>query len=347
MPQLVDGRWEKGEVAASETRNGAFHREPTRFRRWLTADGGPVDPAILTPEFRNGTLATPATLPAVAGRYRLYVARICPWASRTLIWRRLKGLDAILPIVVANPELTDDGWSFLDADGTSRDGANGIAHLHQLYVKAAPRYTGKVSVPVLWDDATGSIVNNESSDIVRMLNDAFDDLTGNRLDLYPEPLRAEIDAWNATIYGAVNNGVYRAGFAQTQAAYEAAFDELFATLDRLEDHLSRSRWLAGPWLTEADWRLFVTLVRFDAAYHGVFKCNLRRIADYPALSGYLRELYQWPGIAETVSIDHIKRGYWSIRHLNPNGIVPKGPALGLDRPHGREALAGNGIWTRK
>jgi len=343
MPQLVDGVWETGEVAASETRGGAFHREPTRFRRWITADGGPVDPGLLTPDL-IGT--QPETLPAEAGRYRLYVAYICPWASRTLIWRKLKGLDGIVDVVWANPELGDDGWSFLDADGRSRDDIEGISFLHQLYVTAAPRYTGKVSVPVLWDKKTRTIVNNESGDIVRMLNSAFDGLTGNRLDLYPQDLRPSIDGWNGRIYDTVNNGVYRTGFARTQAAYEAAFDELFAMLDTLDAHLTTQRYICGDTLTEADFRLFVTLVRFDAAYHGVFKCNLRRIADYPALSGYLRELHQWPGIAETVKIDHIKRGYYSIAHLNPNGIVPKGPALDLDAPHGRDHLAGRGIRNR-
>lgn len=343
MPQLVEGVWETGEVAASETRGGAFHREPTRFRRWITADGGPVDPVVLPPDL-VGTV--PETLPAEAGRYVLYVAYICPWASRTLIWRKLKGLEGVVDVVWANPELGDDGWSFLDADGRSRDDVNGISFLHQLYVKAAPRYTGKVSVPVLWDKKTGTIVNNESADIIRMLNSAFDEITGNRHDLYPEDLRPGIDGWNGRIYDTVNNGVYRTGFARTQGAYEAAFDELFAMLDTLDAHLTTQRYLCGDRLTEADFRLFVTLVRFDAAYFGVFKCNLRRIADYPALSGYLRELYQWPGIAETVKIDHIKRGYYSIAHLNPNGIVPKGPDLDFAAPHGRGRLAGRGIATR-
>jgi glutathionyl-hydroquinone reductase len=343
MPQLVDGVWETGEVAASETRGGAFHREPTRFRRWITADGGPVDPSVLTPDL-VGTV--PETLPAEAGRYRLYVAYICPWASRTLIWLKLKGLEDLVDVVWANPELGDDGWSFVDADGRSRDALEGISFLHQLYVTAAPRYSGKVSVPVLWDKKTRTIVNNESADIIRMLNSAFDGLTGNRLDLTPPELRAGIDGWNGRIYDTVNNGVYRTGFARTQAAYEAAFDELFAMLDTLDAHLTTQRYICGDTLTEADFRLFVTLVRFDAAYHGVFKCNLRRIADYPALSGYLRELHQWPGVAETVKIDHIKRGYYSIAHLNPNGIVPKGPALDFAAPHGRDHLAGRGIRSR-
>ncbi len=340
MPQLVDGRWVTGEVAAGEMRGGAFHREPTRFRRWITSDGGPVDPAIL-PSDLVGT--APATLPAEPGRYRLYVAYICPWASRTLIWHKLKGLEGLIDVVWANPELGEDGWTFLDADGRSRDDEEGIAFLHQLYVRADPHYTGKVSVPVLWDRKTKTIVNNESADIIRMLNSAFDHLTGNRGDLYPLALRAGIDGWNWRIYETVNNGVYRAGFAKTQEAYEEAFDRLFAMLDTLDAHLGTQRYLCGDTLTEADWRLFVTLVRFDAAYHGAFKCNLRRIADYPRLSAHLRELYQWPGIAETVKIDHIKRGYYGIAHLNPNGIVPKGPELDLLSPHGRDGLQGRGI----
>jgi putative glutathione S-transferase len=343
MPQLVDGQWVTGEVAAGEMRGGAFHREPTRFRRWLTADGGPVEPGLLTPDL-VGTV--PETLPAEAGRYRLYVAYICPWASRTLIWRKLKGLEGLIDVVWANPELGENGWSFLDEDGRSRDDEEDISFLHQLYTRADPHYTGKVSVPVLWDRKTRTIVNNESADIIRMLNSAFDGLTGNRLDLYPERLRASIDGWNARIYETVNNGVYRTGFAGTQAAYEEAFDRLFAMLDTLDAHLGTQRYVCGDTLTEADWRLFVTLVRFDAAYHGAFKCNLRRIADYPRLSTYLRELWQWPGVAETVKIDHIKRGYYSIAHLNPNGIVPKGPELDFLAPHGREGIAGRGIAER-
>ena len=343
MPQLVDGRWVTGEVAAGEMRGGAFHREPTRFRRWITADGGPVDPNVLTPDL-VGTV--PETLPAETGRYRLYVAYICPWASRTLIWRKLKGLEGLIDMVWANPELGENGWSFVDEGGRSRDDEEGIAFLHQLYTRADPHYTGKVSVPVLWDRKTRTIVNNESADIIRMLNSAFDGLTGNRLDLHPERLRASIDGWNARIYETVNNGVYRTGFAATQAAYEGAFDRLFAMLDTLDAHLGTQRYICGDTLTEADWRLFVTLIRFDAAYHGVFKCNLRRIADYPRLSAYLRELYQWPGVAETVKIDHIKRGYYSIAHLNPNGIVPKGPELDLLAPHGREGIAERGIAER-
>ena len=333
MPQLVNGIWETSPVAASEIKDGAFHREPTRFRSWITPDGRPG------PDGQPG-------LPAEAGRYHLYVAYICPWASRTLIWRKLKGLDDLVGVTVANPILGDDGWTYLEPDGSSRDPLYGTKYHWELYVRSDPTYTGKVSVPVLWDKREGRIVNNESADIIRMLNHAFDGLTGNRLDLYPADLAATIDDWNARIYDDVNNGVYKAGFAKTQAAYEAAFDRLFATLDALDAHLSANRYIAGEWLTEADFRLFVTLIRFDAAYFGAFKCNLRRIADYPALSGYLRELYQYPGIAETVRIDHIKTGYYSIAAINPTLIVPKGPALDFTAPHGREALPGRGIRER-
>lgn len=328
MPELVNGVWVTSAVAANEMRDGAFHREPTRFRSWITPEGSPAG---------DGQ----PTLPAVAGRYHLYVAYICPWASRTLIFRSLKGLTELIGLSVAEPELGENGWTYAEPEPN-----NGFLYHHQLYTASDAHYSGKVSVPVLWDKQTGRIVNNESADILRIFNSAFDALTGNRLDFYPAFLRADIDKWNDLIYAKVNNGVYRAGFAQTQAAYERAFDALFATLDQLEAHLSHSRYLAGEWLTEADWRLFVTLIRFDAAYYGAFKCNLRRLSDYAALSDYLRELYQWPGIRETVRIDHIKRGYYSIRHLNPNGIVPKGPALDFEAGHSREALPGSGVWTR-
>lgn len=332
MPQLVNGEWVKGPIAESEIKDGAFHREPTRFRSWITPDGAP------DAEGRP-------TLPAEAGRYHLYVSYLCPWASRTLIFRALKGLEGIIGLSVAEPVIGEDGWVYAE-DQDGGEGVGKFRHHHRLYTASDPTYTGKVSVPVLWDKKERRIVNNESADIIRMLNTAFDGITGNRLDLYPEPLRAAIDDWNERIYGAVNNGVYRAGFAKSQASYDEAVTVLFETLDALDAHLGDNRYLAGEHLTEADWRLFVTLVRFDAAYHGAFKCNIRRIEDYANLSNYLRELYQWPGIRDTVNLEHIKRGYYVNPAINPTLIVPKGPALDLDRPHDRARLAGQGIWRR-
>ena len=329
MPQLVDGKWEKGDVAASEMKNGAFHREPTNFRNWITADGSPGP---------DGQ----AALPAEAGRYQLFVAFICPWASRTLMMRSLKGLRDIISVSIAEPELGENGWTYAEPqDAGPRTGT--IRYQHELYTASDPQYTGKVSVPVLWDRQEGRIVNNESADIIRILNTAFNHLTGDTQDFYPERLRPGIDRWNAPIYETVNNGVYRAGFAKTQAAYEEAVTRLFETLDRLEAHLAENRYIVGTHFTEADIRLFVTLIRFDAAYFGVFKCNLRRLEDYPNLSNYLREIYQWPGIRETARIDHIKRGYYSIAHINPARIVPLGPLLDLDRAHDRARLAGQGV----
>ena len=243
--------------------------------------------------------------------------------------------------------MAEHGWTFDPATGSSGDALDGLEYLHQRYTRDTPDYSGRVTVPVLWDRERQCIVNNESSEIIRMFNGAFDELTGSRLDFYPGILRDEIDALNARIYPAINNGVYRAGFATTQAAYEEAFDELFDELERIESRLGKQRYLAGEYLTEADWRLFTTMVRFDAVYFGHFKCNLRRIADYPNLSNWLRELYQWPGVAETVDFTHIKGHYYaSHRQINANGIIPKGPRLELDRPHDRERLPGRGIWMR-
>ncbi|MDK1375527.1 MULTISPECIES: glutathione S-transferase family protein [unclassified Sinorhizobium] len=330
MPQLVDGKWVKGDVAASEMKDGAFHREPTRFHSWVTPDG------------RSGPDGQPA-LAAEKGRYRLFVSYVCPWASRTIAMRNLKGLETIVGLTVADPVLGEDGWTY-DQPVNAGVRVGEIRYHHQLYTASDPHYTGKVSVPVLWDMKEGRIVNNESADIIRILNSAFDDLTGNRLDFYPAALRTEIDRWNEPIYARVNNGVYRAGFAKTQAAYDEAVFGLFDMLDELERHLAQNRYLAGAYLTEADIRLFVTLIRFDAAYHGVFKCNIRRIEDYPSLSNYLREIYQWPGIRESVRIDQIKRGYYGIRHVNPTGIVPAGPVLDFDRPHDRNRLRGLGVF---
>jgi putative glutathione S-transferase len=330
MPGLLNGQWVTGEVADGEIKGGAFEREPTKFRRWLTAGGEP-GPA--------GQLA----LPAEAGRYQLFVSYFCPWASRALMFRKLKCLEEFIPVSVAEPFIGEDGWIY--ADGVDTGPQLGRIHYHhQLYTATDPNYSGKVSVPVLWDRQEGRIVNNESADIIRIFNTSFDHLTGNSLDFYPAPLRGEIDRWNALIYDKVNNGVYRAGFAKTQVSYDAAVDTLFETLDRLEARLGENRYIAGEYLTEVDWRLFVTLVRFDAAYHGAFKCNLRRLAEYPQLSNYVRELYQWPGIRETVNLEHIKRGYYAISAINPSHIIPRGPVLDFAAPHDRSRLSGKGIW---
>ena len=296
---------------------GAFVRQESRFRDWVSADGS-------------------TAFPAAAGRYHLYVSLACPWASRTVIVRKLKRLEEAIGLTVVDPIRDERGWRFLPEEP---DPVNGFAYVAEAYAASDPAFDGRVTVPVLWDKESGRIVNNESAEIVRMLNSAFDAWGDTSVDLYPEPLRDEIDAINERVYETVNNGVYRAGFATTQGAYEAAFDELFASLDWLDERLASRRFLLGSEITEADWRLFVTLVRFDAVYVGHFKCNLRRIDDYPNLSGYLRDLYQQPGVAETVSFDHIKRHYY-VTHpqLNPTRIVPKGPALDLGSPHGRELL---------
>jgi putative glutathione S-transferase len=312
---LVDGKWTANwqPVQATDAKGG-FVRQISGFRNWVTPDGGagPTGDAGFAAE---------------AGRYHLYVALICPWASRTLIARKLKELEGAISISIVNPRLDDEGWVFGGYPGTGPDVINGARHLHEIYTRADPHYTGRATVPVLWDKQLGTIVNNESADIVRMLNSGFGDLASGP-DLYPAPLRARIDALNADIYPRLNNGVYRAGFATTQIAYEEAFDEVFSMLEILEARLDKGGpFLLGDALTEADIRLFVTLVRFDAAYHGLFKCNLRRLADYPALSAYMAAMLAVPGVAETVSIEHIKAGYYSVKALNPNGIVPKGPDL--------------------
>ena len=277
-----------------------------------------------------------AVFPAEAGRYHLYVSLACPWAHRTLIFRKLKKLEDVISVSVVEPVLSKLGWEFGTGPGATLDTVNGKSTLAEIYLLTNPRYTGRVTVPVLWDKKRRTIVNNESSEIIRMLNSAFDAFTDVRTDYYPLELRAEIDRINDIVYANVNNGVYRAGFATTQAAYEEAARALFATLDQLEERLSRQRYLVGRQITEADWRLFTTLVRFDAVYYSHFKCNLRRIADYPNLWNYLRDLYQVPGIADTVSLDHIKRHYYgSHRNINPTGIVPIGPLLDFTLPHDR------------
>lgn len=313
---LIDGKWTQDWQPVQATdEKGGFVRQISGFRNWVTSDGaaGPTGEAGFAAE---------------AGRYHLYVALICPWASRTLIARKLKGLEDVIPVSVVEPALTDEGWRFGDYPGADRDRLNGATYMHEIYTRAAPHYTGRATVPVLWDKRTRTIVNNESADILRMFNSGFGALAKGDIDLYPAVLRAEIDALNERIYPRLNNGVYRAGFATTQIAYEEAFRDVFGMLAELEIRLAANGpYLFGDRLTEADIRLFVTLVRFDAAYHGLFKCNLRRLTDYPALSGFLSHMLAVPGIRDTVNIDHIKTGYYSIRALNPNGIVPLGPDL--------------------
>ncbi|MGI8730398.1 MAG: glutathione S-transferase family protein [Solirubrobacteraceae bacterium] len=301
--------------------DGAFRRQASAFRDWVTADGS-------------------SGHPAEAGRYHLYVSLACPWAHRTVILRELKGLQDAIGLSIVDPIRDEQGWAFSGEPGTTTDAINGWSHLAEGYRASDPGFDARVTVPVLWDRQTGRIVNNESTDIIVMLNSAFDAFARTpELDLYPEALRDEIDAINEVVYENVNNGVYRSGFASSQAAYEEAVLPLFQTLDELDERLASSRYLVGAEPTLADWRLFTTLVRFDPVYVGHFKCNLRRIADYPSLSGYLRELYQWPGIADTVDLDQIKRHYYMTHGgINPSRIVPAGPLLDLDAPHGRERV---------
>ncbi|WP_291298439.1 glutathione S-transferase family protein [Elioraea sp.] len=325
MGLLIDGSWTDGRPDAKGG-EGRFVRALSGFRNWVTADGAPG------PTGTGGFRAEP-------GRYHLYVAYACPWAHRTLIYRAIKGLDGMISISVVHWLMAENGWSFTDGPGVIPDGVNGARHIHEVYTKADARYTGRATVPVLWDKARGTIVSNESSEIIRMLNSAFDCVGAAPGDTYPESLRGEIDTLNERIYETVNNGVYKAGFATTKAAYEEAVVPLFETLDWLDARLATRRYLTGEAITEADWRLLPTLLRFDAVYVGHFKCNVRRIADYPNLSGYMRDLYAQPGIAETFNIDHAKRHYYeSHRGINPTGIVPAGPMLDFTRPHGRDGI---------
>jgi len=320
MGLLVEGRWQD---EASRTSDGHFIRPQTRFRNFVTPDGS-------AGQGGEGGFA------AERGRYHLYVSLACPWAHRTLIMRTLKKLHDVISVSVTEPLYGKTGWEFGTTPGATPDHVNGKATLAEIYLLADPHYSGRVSVPVLWDKKRRTIVNNESGEIIRMLNSAFDAFTAERTDYYPTPLRETIDRINDIVYPKLNNGVYRAGFATSQPAYEAAARDVFGALDRLEDLLSRQRYLAGRQITEADWRLFTTLVRFDAVYYAHFKCNVRRVVDYPNLSNYLRELYQVPAIAQTVSMDHIKRHYYgSQRQVNPTGIVPIGPALDFAAPHDR------------
>ena len=323
MGILVDGRWRDEAWPAETGQHGEFKRADSTFRDQVSANGA-------------------SGFPAAAGRYHLYVAWNCPWAHRALIYRALKQLEGAITVAYALPGLRENGWTFEDRpefpDCTS-DRVNGFRYLYEAYVASNPHYTGKVTVPTLWDKKTRRVVNNESSEIIRMLNSEFRSIAGDDTDFYPAALRAEIDRINDFVYANVNNGVYRCGFAVTQESYEAAYDALFAALDELEARLSRQRYLVGNRITEADWRLLPTLLRFDLAYVSLFKCNRNRIADYPNLSNYMRELYQMPGIAATVKPRYYVVGYYSIRKLNPAGIIPKGTPVDYDAPHDRARLA--------
>ncbi len=301
--------------------DGSFHRQEDAFRDWVTADG------------RSG-------YPAETGRYHLYVSWACPWAHRTIIFRHLKGLEPVIGMTAVDPIRDDRGWAFREGRGHSIDPVNGFRYLREAYVGTDPGYQGRYTVPVLWDRIAGRIVSNSDDDMLRMFNSAFNALTGNREDYYPTDLREEIDRLNHEVYERVNNGVYRAGFATSQGAYESAVRELFAMLDALEQRLSGQRYLFGDRIVETDWRLFVTLIRFDAVYHGHFKCNIRRLVDYPHLFGYVKDLYQYQGVADTVDFDHIKRHYY-VTHddINPTRIVPLGPDQDFTTPHGRQNLA--------
>lgn len=322
MGFLQDGVWVDKWYDTKST-NGHFVRDAPEFRNWVTADGA------AGPSGKSGFKAEP-------GRYHLYVSLACPWAHRTLIIRALKGLDKMISVSVVHWYMAEHGWTFDVGDGVVPDTVNGAQFLHQVYTKAKPDYSGRVTVPVLWDRHTKTIVSNESPEIIRMFNTAFNEVGALKGDNYPEHLRSEIDALNDRIYATLNNGVYRCGFATTQAAYEEAITPLFDTLDWLEDILSRKRYLTGMQITEADWRLFTTLIRFDLVYFGHFKCNIRRIADYRNLSNYLRDLYQRPGISRTVNIEHIKRHYYeSHTSINPSRVVPKGPSIDFSTQHDR------------
>ncbi len=326
MGLLVDGIWQDKWYDTKESK-GRFERSVSRFRNWVTADGS------AGPSGRAGFKAEP-------GRYHLYVSLACPWANRTLIFRKLKGLEKLISVSVVHWYMAEEGWTFEQGEGVIPDPINNAKLLHQVYTAADPKYTGRVTVPILWDKKENTIVSNESSEIIRMFNAAFDDCGASSGDYYPTELVNEIDELNTRIYNTVNNGVYRAGFATSQEAYEEAIAPLFATLDFLEQRLSKQRYLSGAQTNEADWRLFTTLVRFDPVYVGHFKCNLKRLVDYPNLWAYVRDLYQHPGIAETVNFFHIKHHYYeSHRMINPTGVVPLGPELDFNAAHGREKLA--------
>jgi len=317
MGMLVEGKWQDVWYDTKKT-GGKFERKESSFRDWVTNDG--------STEFQ-----------AEPNRYHLYISYACPWASRALIFRKLKKLEDVISLSIVDPLMGSSGWQFTNNPDCISDDVNNAQHLHQIYTKAMADYTGRVTVPVLWDKKLNTVVNNESAEIIRMLNSAFDEYGDKSVDFYPEELREQIDAINEEVYHNVNNGVYKVGFATEQDAYEEAFKNLFDALDKLESLLDKQRYLVDARITEADWRLFTTLVRFDPVYVGHFKCNLRRIADYPNLQNYLRELYQVPGISDTVNMNHIKQHYYmSHGTINPTGIVPVGPELSLDQPHNRD-----------
>ena len=322
MGLLVDGQWQD-KWYDTEASGGRFVREDAGFRNWVTADGSAGPTGV-------------GGFKAEANRYHLYVSLACPWAHRTTIYRKLKGLEDMISLSVVHPFMGDKGWTFAEGAGVIADPIVNASYLYEVYVAAKPNYTGRVTVPILWDKKTNTIVSNESSEIIRMLNSAFDEAGATDVNFLPKALLAEIDTINEFVYSAVNNGVYKAGFATTEAAYKEAVVMLFDALDTLEVRLADQRYLLGDTITEADWRLFTTLVRFDAVYVGHFKCNIRRIVDYPNLWGYLRDLYQVPGIAETVSIEHIKAHYYtSHANINPTRIIPVGPLLDFNEPHDR------------
>jgi len=326
MGKLVNGKWVDVWYDTKENQ-GQFKRQESQFRNWITADGKAGKTG------KEGFKAEP-------GRYHLYVSYACPWAHRTLIFRKLKKLEDLISVSVVDYLMAENGWEFKKREGATGDDLYGFQYLYQLYLKADPNYSGRVTVPVLWDKEKKTIVSNESADIIRMFNSAFDGFTDSKLDFYPQELRSEIDALNQTVYDNVNNGVYKSGFAITQEAYESAVKPLFDTLDMLDERLGKGRYLFGDKQTEADWRLFTTLLRFDPVYFGHFKCNIRQIADYPSLFPYLRDLYQHPGVSKTCNMFHIKNHYYqSHKTVNPSGIVPLGPKQNLEAPHGRSKLS--------
>lgn len=330
MGLLQEGKW-VDRWYETKSHQGRFRRKDAQFRNWITKNGLPG-------------VSGEGGFKAVPGRYHLYVSFACPWAHRTLLFRTLKGLENLISVSVVHWHMAENGWTFEDNEDVGSDNINGAQYLHQIYTAAVSDYSGRVTVPVLWDKERQTIVSNESSEIIRMFNSAFDEIGAKNADYYPEKLRAEIDALNTRIYDTVNNGVYKTGFATTQEAYEEAIMPLFNTLDWLEERLSKTRFLTGETITEADWRLFTTLVRFDSVYVGHFKCNLRRLVDYHNLWGFVRDLYQKPGIAATVHMDHIKAHYYvSHKTINPTGIVPLGPEIDFWALHDRSSIGNSPI----